>query len=144
MKLNKKLLICFLSLFLPLLSSFSQTGMIRGKILDKETGEALIGVNVIVKDSYNGTITDFEGNFSLSGIQPGKADLQISYVSYATKIIRDIEIKEGEVNVLNIFMEPATIDIDEVVVTARQIKNSENAVLAMQRKAEGIQDGISS
>lgn len=143
MKLKKILLTCFI-LFISFFHAFSQTGIIRGKILDKKTGEALIGVNVLIKGTYNGTITDFEGNFSLPDIEAGKIDLQISYVSYATKIIEDVLVDEDDVTVINIFMEPASIDIEEVVVTAKQIKNSENAVLAMQRKADGIQDGISS
>ncbi len=142
MKLKKFLLICFI--LCTSVNIFSQTGTIRGKILDKETGEALIGVNVVTKDTYNGTITDFEGNFTLPNVESGKIDLQISYVSYATKTIEDVEVEEGDVTVLNVFMEPASIDIEEVVVTAKQINSSENAVLAMQKKAEGIQDGISS
>jgi TonB-dependent receptor len=143
MKLKKILLLfSLLALYVPAL--LAQTGIIRGKIQDSETGEALIGVNVIIKDSYNGTITDFEGNFTLPDVEPGEVDLQISYVSYATKIVEDVEVEAGEVTVLNVFLEPASIDIEEVVVTAKQIKNSENAVLAMQKKAEGIQDGISS
>ncbi len=143
MNLKKILWICFIFSF-SFLSVFSQNGIIRGKILDKETGEALIGVNVVIKDTYIGTITDFEGSFTLSNVESGRVALQISYVSYATKLIEDVEVEEGKVTLLSIFLEPATIDIAEVVVSAKQIKNSENAILAMQKKAEGIQDGISS
>ncbi|HDS07592.1 MAG TPA: hypothetical protein ENO05_08195 [Bacteroides sp.] len=47
------------------------SGTIRGKIIDASTGEPLIGANVFITGTTVGTITDFDGNFSLTGVRPG-------------------------------------------------------------------------
>ena len=57
---------------------------IKGKVTD-ENGEPLIGVNISVDGSSTGTITDFDGNFSIKS--PGNARLKISYIGYATQLI---------------------------------------------------------
>jgi len=118
-------------------------GTIRGTITDKASGETLIGVNIIIEGTNTGTITDFDGNFNLPNVPSGTVNLVFSYISYANQTISDVEVSTGEVTVLNVQMAPATEEIEEVTVTAQQLTNSENAILSMQKKAEGIQDGIS-
>lgn len=120
-----------------------EKGTLRGTITDKASGETLIGVNIVIEGTTTGTITDFDGNFSLSNVPVGTVNLVFSYISYATQTISDVEIKAGEVTLLNVQLAPATEEIEEVTVTAQQLTNSENAILSMQKKAEGIQDGIS-
>ncbi|MCK5134413.1 MAG: carboxypeptidase-like regulatory domain-containing protein [Bacteroidales bacterium] len=51
---------------------FLAAGTIRGKILDASTGEPLIGANVFLTGTTIGTITDFDGNFSLADVEAGK------------------------------------------------------------------------
>ncbi len=136
--------VLFLTIFISQ-NSFSQNeGIIRGRVTDKETGETLIGVNIIIDSTTNGTVTDFDGKFNLLKMPTGKTTLVFSYISYAPKTIKNIEVKPGEVTILNISLSPATEKIEEVVVTAKQLDNTENSILTMQRKANGIQDGISS
>lgn len=60
---------------------------ITGVVMDSQ--ESIIGVNVMVKGTTNGTITDFEGKFTLSNVPEG-AILQISYIGY-----QSMEIKVG-------------------------------------------------
>ena len=61
------------------LSTFAQTA-ISGTVLDAANGEPIIGANIIIKGTTTGTVTDFDGNFSLSA--PANAVLQISYMGY--------------------------------------------------------------
>ena len=93
-----------------------QEGQIQIKGVVKDAGgDPLIGVNVKVKDSTVGTITDINGNFTL---QTRKGDiLEISYVGYATKIV-----KVQNAQVLNIVLTEDTEVLNEVVVTALGIK----------------------
>lgn len=121
-----------------------KTGTVRGNVTDKTTGETLIGVNIVIEGTITGTVTDFDGNFNLLKIPSGKVNLVFSYISYATQTISEVEVKSGEVTVLNILLTPATEEIDEVVIVAKQLDNTESAILNMQKRAEGIQDGISS
>jgi TonB-linked SusC/RagA family outer membrane protein len=88
---------------------------ISGQIVD-ENGEPLIGVNVLVKGTTNGIITDFDGNYTLIVAEENPV-LLFSYIGYTPQ---EIPVK-GQ-NVINLTMAPDTQIIDEVVVTALGIK----------------------
>lgn len=95
------------TLFLSMLClvAFAQTA--TGLVKDK-TGEPMIGVNVLVKGTANGTITDFDGKFSIPDV-PSNATLVVSYIGYLTK-----EVKTGKD--LVIVLEEDNKTLDEVVV----------------------------
>ena len=61
----------------------AQSGTITGSVTDSENNDALPGVNVILKNTTNGTNTDFNGNFSLDNIESGDV-LVFSYLGYKT------------------------------------------------------------
>ena len=73
--------VSFLSMLLSLCmtAAFAQQGAIKGKILD-ENGEPIIGANVIEKGTTNGTITDLDGNYTLTVKNLKKAVLHVSYI----------------------------------------------------------------
>lgn len=102
---------------------------ISGKITDNN-GEAIIGANVIEKGSTNGTITDIDGNFTLS--VPANATLVISYIGYVNK-----EIKVGKNDVYNIQLAENSMNLDEVVVTALGLKREEKALGYAVQKVKG-------
>lgn len=85
-----------------------QNRKINGNITD-EHGEPLIGVSVVIKGTTTGTITDFDGNFSLD--VSDNTTLQISYVGHKTK-----EITVGNQQKLEIILESDSEILDEVVV----------------------------
>ena len=59
-----------------------QDATIKGQVLDHKTGDPVIGANVIVKGTTNGTITDMDGKYELNA--PVGATLLISYIGYQT------------------------------------------------------------
>ena len=73
------------------------------------TGETVIGASVIVKGTTNGTITDFDGNFTLTNVKNGDV-IQISFVGYKTQEIKYV----GQS--LNIILKDDTEVLDEVVI----------------------------
>lgn len=85
-----------------------QAGICKGLVKDA-TGESVIGASVVVKGTTNGTITDFDGNFSLDGIKKGDV-IVISYVGYQTQ-----EIKWNG-SPLNVILKEDSKTISEVVV----------------------------
>ncbi len=132
-------------LFLSLMSvlGYSQSGYIRGIVFDGETGEYLPGVTVFLEGTTTGTITDLEGKFNLSAAS-GTYTLRISFISYETMMITDVEVKPGEVTSLGeIRMEEATISLTEVTITASAIRNTETALISMKHKSPNVIDGIS-
>ena len=85
-----------------------QAGICKGLVKDA-TGESVIGASVVVKGTTNGTITDFDGNFSLDGIKKGDV-IVISYVGYQTQEI------EWNGSPLNVILKEDSKTLSEVVV----------------------------
>jgi len=138
----------FFALLFTLLSTniFGQ-GTIRGTISDKDSGEPLMFCSVFVPgtDPVVGAETDMDGTYEIS-IDAGMHAIEVSYVGYTNKQITDIEVKDGEVTVMDVLMggEDNAVQLDVAIVTASAVKHTENALLALQRKSTTIQDGISS
>lgn len=86
-----------------------QTKTITGTIVDN-TKEPLIGVNIVVKGTSTGTVTDIDGKFSLP-ITETNAVLVISYIGYKSQ-----EIKVGNQSSLNVTLEAETLGLEEIVV----------------------------
>ncbi len=125
------------------LGSFAQEGMIRGLVIDGETGETLVGVTVFAVGTTTGTITDIDGKFSLS-LPAGTYNLQVSYISYQTITVSGLEVTPGEVTVIDqLRMSVSKQQLEEVVITAEQVRTTENALVSIKRKAPAILDGIS-
>src|SRR5690625_6940596 len=95
-----------------MIRSMANASTISGKVTDQD-GEPLIGVNVIVKGTNQGTATDFDGEFTMSNVDED-ATLVISYVGYQTQ-----EIKvEGRTEINIVLIEDSQV-IDEVVEIGR-------------------------
>lgn len=95
--------------------------IVTGNITDA-SGEPLIGVNVILKGTNIGTISDIDGNYSLK-VPEGKGEIQFSYIGY-----RNIVIPIGGKTVINAKMEEDSKVLGEVVITA----------MGIERKAESL------
>lgn len=98
-----------------------QNGRVTGVVRD-ETGEPIIGANVIIKGTATGTITDLDGNYALEGI-PADATLQFSYIGYIPQ-----EVRVGSQSTINVVLREDTQTLDEVVVTALGIKRQSRSL----------------
>lgn len=88
----KWMCLLFLALLLspPLL--WGQNHSIKGQIVDAKSNEPLIGVNITVEGTSNGTISDIDGRFTLS--VAANAVLKISYIGYQEKKIKVDDLKK--------------------------------------------------
>lgn len=113
-----------------------QQALKAGGIVTDETGEPIIGANVIEKGTRNGVVTDVNGSFLLS-VKPG-AILEISYIGYTSK-----EVKAAPV--MEVRLSESSLSLDEVVVTALGIKREKKALgYAMQElKGDAFSDNRS-
>ncbi|WP_375580244.1 TonB-dependent receptor [Marivirga tractuosa] len=122
----------------------AQKGTIRGKVIDNKTGEEMIGVSVVIDGTANGAATDLEGAFSFNA-DPGTYDLKISFISFETKIISGIEVIPDEVTAIGTIRLGESVEqMQEVVVKAKAIRETEAALLTVKKKSANIMDGISS
>jgi outer membrane receptor protein involved in Fe transport len=96
------------------------TGKIKGKIVDKQTGTPLIGANVMVKGSTLGSATDVNGSYYILQVPPGKHDLEVSYMGYHTVTVKDIRITVDLTTQVDVQMESKSIDMPTLVIIANQ------------------------
>lgn len=123
-------------------NTLAQDGILSGKVIDEKSAEELIGTTIIVTETTTGSITDFDGNYTLS-LKPGIYSIMCSYISYQTQVFEGIEIKAGEVTELNIQLGEAVMELDEVKVVAKGRQRTEAALQVLQRKSAVVLDGIS-
>lgn len=109
----KKKLLVFLVLFGVVAASYAQQ-LVTGVVTSSEDKMPVIGASVLVKGTTQGTITDIDGKYSIK--VPGNATLVFSYVGMKE---HSVKVNSSRINVI---MEPTSIQMDEVVVTAMGVK----------------------
>lgn len=93
-----------------LLSPSQQTSIVTGKVTDSQTGEAMPGVNVLIKGTITGVMTDFNGNYSLP-VTNKDAIFVFSFIGYATQ-----EVSLSGRTVINVSLVSQLTGLEEVVV----------------------------
>lgn len=112
------LLLLLLVIGLPTLA-FSQTGTIRGNVLDKDSGEPIIFGTVRLDGTTIGTNTDVEGFFSLSKVPVGSYKLVASYVGYDSTVV-EITVREGQIVYEQVQLSTGAVDLEVVNISARR------------------------
>lgn len=144
MNVIKKLKMITLYFLINTLAIYAQQGgTVKGKITDAATGEELPGANIILLNTTIGASTDMEGTFVVKNIPPGLYSMRISYISYQTILINNLQIDEGDMKTFNLTLEPVTTELSEVIVTADALKNTEANMLKVMKNSNGIVDIVS-
>lgn len=124
-------------------SASAQTGSIAGTVVDSETGETLIGANVIIEGTTIGSTTDINGKYQIKGVEPGSHNLVFSYIGFQSKTVRNIEVSANETTTIDLALTPEAIEVGEVIVEARALENTEASLLRQRQKASAVSDAIS-
>ncbi len=117
----KKLQLIFISLSLLLFPVFlfaGTTGKLAGKVTDKATGDPLIGVNIILLGTNNGSATDLDGSYYILNIPPGTYKVKASLVGYSTITFDNVKISVDQTTKIDFQMGVEAVEINNVVVTA--------------------------
>ena len=67
--------------------------VIKGKVIDKKTGETLVGAVVNVGNSEYKTYTDLDGNFEIKNVKEGNYNIVVSYISYHSSLVEQAIVK---------------------------------------------------
>ncbi len=121
---------------------FAQTGNISGKIIDKQTGEEIIGAVVKIDGTNTATSSDLSGNYNLK-LPAGNHTIVCNFISYRKIIVNNVAVKEGENITLDFTLESDNVAIKEVVIEAVQQRNTDASLISIQKKSFAVQDGIS-
>ena len=142
-----RILLLFLVLLFPLYVT-AQVQEIKGKVTDEEDATPLPGVTVVSKGTSLGTVTDFDGNYTIS--VPSGSTLVFSYIGYTTK-----EVLVTDQAVLDVTLSEMTQELDEVVVIGYGVQKKSDRTgaiynvtsddiqtVAVQDPIEGIQGKV--
>jgi outer membrane receptor for ferrienterochelin and colicin len=94
------------------------TGKLSGSVKDAQTGEPLVGANIIIVGTDYGAATNVDGNFVILNIPPGNYSVKISYIGYQTSLVTDVQIIVDQTTLLPITLTHESIEVEEVIVTA--------------------------
>lgn len=97
------------------------TGKISGLVIDSKTQDPIVGANVIIKDTYLGTASDYDGSYYLINLSPGKYTLQFSVIGYETSIVEDIKVSVNRTTPINISLNQSVIEGETIYVKAEQV-----------------------
>ena len=118
----------------------AQTGKITGTIMDGEFNEPMAFANVLIKNTTKGTTSDFDGKYIID-VEAGNYTLVFSYIGYQTIEISDVVVKSNDEVIVDVTLN--TNSLETVVITTTVRKNTESAILDLQKKSITLLDGLS-
>ncbi len=116
----KNLLLTFGLIFATSVVMLAQDGALKGKVLDKDTKEPIPFANIILENKgsqVGGATSDFDGNYMIKPITPGKYDLKATFVGYKTVLIQGIIIGGDQIRFYDIELTSTaeTLDVVEII-----------------------------
>ncbi len=155
--MNKFLTYCII-IFSLAIELFAQQGAIKGKVTDAKTRETLPSVNIILKGTYYGAASDFDGNYLVRNINPGTYNIDVTLLGYKTVQYSGIKVVAGQTLELNVKMEESVLSLGQEVVivgekrlfdveetsSKRTIKTDDLSVAAVQNVKDvvSLQTGV--
>lgn len=137
--------VCWLTLFLSGMTGvLAQTGSISGTIMDRKTGETIVGAAVIIDGTNTGAGSDLNGVYRIIGLKAGTYNLAVSYISYKKQFIQNIRVEPGKESVLNIELEEEITTIKGATVTASRRTDTEVSMIHSIKASDLVVSGVSS
>lgn len=129
----------------------NQSGLITGQVFDKESGESLQGVVIIVDGTDLATITDFQGSYSFDDIEVGSYELNFIKDGFIETKVTDTNIVAGEVLQLNLALPRRPVEmsddvyqLQDFVVTAQEVISQNVALISLRKSSIGAIEALSS
>ncbi len=141
--MTRKLMVMLLiAAMVPLAVFAGTTGKIAGTVTDKQSGEPLVGVNVVIVGTTLGAATDAEGYYAILNVPVGTHSVRISYIGYRDYVEQDVQIYLDLTTTVNFQLEQTTLELgEEVIVTAeRKLIRKDETNTNIIRRAEDIEN----
>ena len=139
----KYFLIALFTLSSIFVFSYGNQGKITGVVKDAESDMPLPDAEISIKGTVNGTTTDFDGIYNLD-ITAGTYTVVFDFMGFQKIEVTDVIINQNDVTNLDISLKPKANHLEEVVITATQVRrNTEASVLNYQKSSVNLIDGIS-
>lgn len=126
------------------ISGFSQENeqTVKGKIIDKQTQNPLIGATITVKNSNPviETIADIDGYFKIKNLKIGRYDFIVSYIGYNEAIINNVLVTTGKEVVLNIELQENVEALQEIIVTSGNKNEAINRLTTISARTFSVEE----
>jgi len=133
-------------------------GKIIGRVVDENTGDGLPSVNILIKGTYYGASTDFDGNYKIEKLNPGTYNIDVTLLGYKTVQYSGIKVEAGKTVELNVKMVESVLSLGQEVIiigekrlfdveetsSKRTIKTEDITVAAVTNVKDvvGLQTGV--
>ena len=133
---KRRIALTFFLLFSVTFVALAQNIKVTGKVTDKKTGESIPGVSILVEGTTQGTVTDYNGNYTLD--VPVNARLTFKFVGYQPQ-----SISVGNRQTINVILQEDVKSLDEVVVVGYgQMKRSDLTGSVVSVSDNAIQESV--
>src|SRR5437867_5229803 len=127
----KPVVLLFALLLLPAMVFAGVTGKIRGKVVDRDSKESLVGANVAVEGTSLGAASDVNGEYTVSNIPAGTYSVKVSYVGYSAVTVSNVRVNADLTTSLDFAMVSEAVSLQGVEIIAERPlvnKSATNAV----------------
>ena len=138
--MKRKITILFFLLFLPTFVLAGTVGKIKGKVVDLQTGEALIGANVLVVGTSFGAATDVNGVFTINNLEAGVYSIKAAYLGYKTVTVSNVRVNIDLTTEVDFKLPAEGISVGEInIVAKRPLINKSNTNAIRNTTSEKIE-----
>ena len=131
-------------ILLALLAGQAGAGTLKGIVKDKDSGDELIGVDIVLVGHNLKTSTDIEGRFEITDLPAGTYEMRLTYLGYNARFLSDLKVRASGAVDIEVIMESFQAHAGgEMVVTANRVLSTESAILANRQQSSIIGDAIS-
>jgi outer membrane receptor protein involved in Fe transport len=143
MPVSRRRLPLLVTLALLVAAAGARAGSLSGSVTDAQSGEGLIGVDLVLVGTDHRTMTDLDGDFLFADVPDGVYDLRVTYLGYNTRFLSGVSVS-GTVASLQVTLESfKAYQGDDMVVAASRILNTESALLTDRQQSAVVGDAIS-
>jgi hypothetical protein len=125
--------IVILAFFFTGWSVYAQQATLSGYVRDAKSGEALVGVSVIVDGTDLGSVTDLDGYYTISSIPPATYNITASYVGYEQRTKYNIILRSAGNPELNFELNEVSTELEGVTVTANPFETLDETPLSINK-----------
>jgi len=117
-------------------------GKIVGTVIEETSGTPLIGANVILMNTSQGASADMQGNYTISGVQPGNYQISASYLGYEEEVL-EVTVQANQVTAVDFSLKESATELSGVTVYG-QLTRGQAKALNEQKNAPNIKNVVSS
>jgi outer membrane receptor for ferrienterochelin and colicin len=132
MKIHK-IISGFLFLMIPLITLFGQQGSIEGRVFNEKNNEPVQFATIAIFGTSIGSISDLDGKFTFTGLEPGFVEIRVSSVGFETYVSEAIQVTNAKKVFIDIPMTEANVELEEVVVKASPFRKIKESPVSLQR-----------